>query len=180
MTFDEFCPELRGMASFQDLLKEFGLTEQQYDEKLKDWVVYYTQLPDELDGHSAPKEIQLNENLEPFNRKLTFIHELPHALQYETGQNVVKFQSNSGELQNLDELKEYINDPGEVQAARHQLRYLVVDQGMDQEQAWRYMKAGWGMEKGPAQPEVEKVVRAFFDKLWKELDKGSSKAVSNV
>lgn len=169
MTFDEFWPEIRGLQTFRSMLADFGLDQREYDQIIEGWVVYFTSLPENMDGVTVPNEVQLNDSLEPFNRKLTFIHELSHVLQYSTGHNVVKFEAESGELKDLAELKKYIEDSGEKQAACNQLRYLATDNCMDKEQAWAYMKWGWGMDDAPVSYEVENVVRHHFEALWNEV-----------
>jgi len=170
MSLDEFCPELRGLECFAHLLKEFDLDPQDFDRIAKDWSVHYAELPDSLDGHTVVGEMQLNSNLDPFNASMTFMHELTHVLQYATGKNKVQFEGDGPALKTMSELKDYVADPGERQAARNQLRFLVADNCMSKEQAWEAMQYGWGMKEASVPGEVAKVARSFFEDLWKEIE----------
>ena len=168
MLLTQFAPDLSSRPSFGPLLKEFSLSQDQFNQILKDWVVYYADLPEGVDGHTVEGEMRLNADMEPFNAQMTFAHESVHALQYATGNNVVKFKGDGPELKTLAELKEYVADEGERQAARYQLSFLVLDNGMGRDEAWEAMKYGWGMEPG-VPGEVVKVARKFFEDLWESL-----------
>jgi hypothetical protein len=168
-SLDEFWPEMRSSQVFQELLKDFAVTEEGFNEKAQDWyVVEDDELPEHIDGFTSGQMISINPDMDQFNKLLTFIHEITHALQFLTGKNKVQFKSDSGKLQDVKELKEYLNDPGERQAARSQVVYLCRDLGKQKDEAYEDMKLGWGIEP-ETKPEILSVTRDYFEELWGEV-----------